>query len=62
MARPRPISLVAAILAFAAVLAFLRRGAGRRRERVDVYYDDGSMISLADGQAHRLLDIARTVL
>ena len=31
-----------ALLGFAlAVASFVRRGAGRRRERVDLYYDDG---------------------
>jgi hypothetical protein len=62
--RPRTISLLAALGVFAAVIAFLRQGVGRRRERVDLYFDDGSMLSLADGspQAARLLDIARGVL
>ena len=44
------------------MLAFLRRGVGRRRERVDVYFDDGSMVSLADAEAAPLLEIARPVL
>ena len=62
MARPRTVSLLAAILAFAAGAVFFRRGAGRRRERVDLYFEDGSMISLADGQAEHLLEIARAAL
>jgi hypothetical protein len=62
MARPRTISLLAAIFTFAAGVAFFRRGVGRRRERVDVYFDDGSMISLTDGRAERLLEIARAAL
>ena len=43
---------------------FYRRRAARRRERVDVYYEDGSMVSLAEGQldAERLLPPAREVL
>jgi len=41
---------LAGLLGFAlAVASFVRRGAGRRRERVDLYYEDGSMISLPDG-------------
>ena len=41
-----------------------RRSFGRRRERVDVYFDDGSMVSFADGspEAERLLPAARDVL
>jgi hypothetical protein len=63
MARPRTISLLAAILTFAAGVVFFRRGVGRRRERVDLYFDDGSLLSLEDGaQAARLLEIARSAL
>jgi hypothetical protein len=41
-----------------------RRRAARRRERVDLYFDDGSMISLTEGNldAERLLPIAREAL
>ena len=40
-----------------------RRRAARRLERVDLYAEDGSMLSLADGSpdAERLLAIARGV-
>ena len=63
MARPRALSVVAALGAFAAGLAFFRRGLGRRRDRVDLYFDDGSMLSLEDGpEAERLLEIARAAL
>jgi hypothetical protein len=55
-------SVLAALVGFAVGVLLFRRGAGRRRERVDVYFDDGSMLSLANGQAERLLEIARTVL
>ena len=43
--------------------AFLRRRAAPR-ERVDLYYEDGSMISLGDGapDAERLLPLARDIL
>ena len=41
-----------------------RRSFGRRRSRVDVYFDDGSMLSFAvdSPQAARLLEIARSAL
>jgi hypothetical protein len=41
-----------------------RRRAARRRERVDLYYDDGSMLSLDRGspEVARLLPLARDVL
>ncbi len=41
-----------------------RRSFGRRRERVDVYFDDGSMVSFADGspEAEKLLAVARNAL
>ena len=47
-----------------AAAAFLRRGATRRRERVDLYFADGSMVSLADGSAdaERLLQLGRRAL
>jgi class 3 adenylate cyclase len=47
-----------------AVVAYLRRGASRRRERVDLYYGDGSMVSLADASpdAERLLSLGRETL
>jgi hypothetical protein len=48
---------------FAGSVAF-RRSFGRRRDRVDVYFDDGSMVSFAEGsaEAESLLPVARTVL
>jgi len=41
-----------------------RRRASRRRERVDLYFGDGSMVSLAEGSpgADRLLAHARELL
>jgi hypothetical protein len=43
--------------------AFIRRQAARR-ERVDLYYADGSMLSLTNGApgADRLLPLAREIL
>jgi hypothetical protein len=56
------------LLAFAggffAVAALLRRTTGRGRERVDLYYADGSMKTLADGSVElaRLLGLAREAI
>ena len=43
--------------------AFIRRRSAHR-ERVDLYYEDGSMVSLTEGSpdAERLLPVAREVL
>ena len=56
---------LAALVGFVLALAsFVRRGAARRRERVDLYYDDGSMVSLPDGSpdSERLLALGREAL
>jgi hypothetical protein len=48
---------------FAAVVVYRRRFAGRR-ERLDLYYEDGSLVSIeqgSDGSA-RLLPLAHDVL
>jgi hypothetical protein len=58
----RTLRLLAFLGAAATAFAVARRRLGRRRERVDLYFEDGSMISLADGQAERLLEIARPAL
>jgi hypothetical protein len=54
---------------FLALLALVgsvlyRRRATRQRERVDVYAEDGSMVSIANGapEAARLLDLARDLI
>ena len=41
-----------------------RRRAARHRERIDIYADDGSMVSVADGapEAARLLSLARELI
>ncbi len=54
--------LLAAGSAMGTVL--LRRRAARRRERVDLYFDDGSMVSLTEGspEAERLLPLAREAI
>jgi hypothetical protein len=42
----------------------LRRQLGKRRDRVEVYFDDGSMVSYVDGapEADALLEPARDAL
>ncbi|HET7571506.1 MAG TPA: hypothetical protein VFJ77_02420 [Gaiellaceae bacterium] len=49
--------------ALAGTVAY-RRSAIRRHDRLDVYFDDGSMVSLVEGspEADRLLPVARDVL
>jgi hypothetical protein len=41
-----------------------RRSFARQRERVEVYFDDGSMVSLVEGsaEAEKLLPVAREAL
>jgi hypothetical protein len=41
-----------------------RRATGRRRDRLDLYFDDGSMVSFVEGsaEAERLLPVARDML
>jgi hypothetical protein len=62
-----PRRLVTGMLLAAGSLAgsvLVRRRAARRRERVDLYADDGSMHSFAEGspEAERLLPIAHDIL
>jgi hypothetical protein len=64
MARP---SLKAALLLAAgswAGSALYRRRVGLRRQRVDLYYEDGAIVSLPGGspETDRLLGLAREIL
>jgi len=64
MARRRALTgLVLAAGTLAGTIAWRRRSA-RRRDRVDVYFDDGSMVSLTDGsaEASTVLPLARRAL
>jgi hypothetical protein len=63
---PRHRVLTGVLLAagsFAGAVLFRRRAA-RHRERADLYFDDGAMVSLVEGtaEAERLLPLARDVL
>jgi len=55
---------LAFLLFVAGPLLYLARRRSDRRDRVHLYYDDGSMVSLAHGapEAERLLTIARAAL
>ena len=56
-------TLVGIAVGMLAGAAFVRRR-GALRERVDVYFEDGSMLSLSNGSqdAERLIPIAREIL
>jgi hypothetical protein len=60
--RPRTAVLLVAAGAVGTVL--VRRALRRSEERVDLYFDDGSMISLEgdSAEAQRLLPVARDLL
>ena len=56
--------LVALLVFVVGPLVYLARRRDVRRERVQLYYDDGSMVTLERGapEAERLLAIARAAL
>jgi hypothetical protein len=56
--------VVLALLGAAAAVLLLRRRSVSRGEHVDLYYDDGSMVSLEAGspRAEELLGLAREAL
>ncbi len=58
------LGLLALAGALLGAAGLLRRGTARRRERVDLYFEDGSMVSLGEGspEASRLLPLAREAL
>jgi hypothetical protein len=58
------LSLAGLASAAAAVVALYRHWVGGRRGRLDVYFDDGSFVTLVEGsaEADRLLPLARKVL
>ena len=64
MARRRVVTgIVLAAGSLAGTVAWRRRSA-RRRDRVDVYFEDGSMVSLSDGSpdAATVLPLARRII
>jgi len=62
--RRKLLPLLALVGAWAAGIALLRRTTSGQRERVDLYFEDGSMQSLSNGapEAARLLPLARAAL
>ena len=57
------------LVAFGAILgaafagfALVRRLRGGGRERVDLTYEDGTLVTLVDDEAQPFLDVARAVL
>jgi len=64
MPRRRLLTGVLLTLGTLAGSTLYRRRAARHRERVDLYADDGSMTSVADGEpeAQRLLALARELV
>ncbi len=64
MAKRKLLSLLGFGTGLAAGSVLYRRSTGRRRDRVDVYFDDGSMVSFVEGstEADTLLPVARDVL
>ena len=62
--RRRLLAIVALVAGWIVGLALYRRAATTRRERVDLYFEDGSMLSVGDGtpEAERLLPLARDAL
>jgi hypothetical protein len=64
MPRRRAVAGLALVAGSLAGAVALRRRSARRRDRVDVYFEDGSMVSLADGapEASTVLPLARRIL
>lgn len=63
MARRKALAALVLVGSIAGAVAWRRRSA-YRRERVDLYFEDGSMVSLEQGslEADRLLPLAHDVL
>jgi hypothetical protein len=64
MPRRRALAVAAAAAGSAAGAVFLRRRATRRRERAELYFADGSLVTLTQGspEADQLLAHARDLL
>jgi hypothetical protein len=60
--RRRLLSLAALLGGALAGFALLRRAGSGHRERVDLYYEDGSLVSLGELEGGRLLALAREAL
>lgn len=62
--RRRSVALASLALGWLIGFVLYRRTAGARRDRVDLYFEDGSMLSLENGSGglERLLPLARETL
>ena len=60
--RRRLVALAALLCGAFVGFALFRRAGGGRRERVDLYYEDGSLASLTESEGAALLEIARQAL
>ena len=61
--RRKAVALLGFLTGLLAVTAFVRRGTMRTREHVDLYFGDGSMVSLTgSSEAEPLLRHARDAL
>ena len=60
--RRRLVALLALLGGAFAGFALFRRASGGRRERADLYYDDGTLVSLEESEGAQLLAIARDAL
>ena len=60
--RRRLVALLALLSGAFVGYAIFRRAGGGRRERVDLYYEDGSLASLDESEGAVLLEIAREAL
>jgi hypothetical protein len=64
MAKRKVLTLLGFVTGMFAGSVLYRRSTSRRRERLDLYFDDGSMVSFVEGspEAERLLPVARDVI
>ncbi len=64
MRRPRPATWTMLLVGALAGSALYRRRSARRLERVELYDEEGSIVSLPDGSAdaERVLSLARDLL
>jgi len=64
MPRRKAVAGLALVAGSLAGVVALRRRSARSRDRVDVYFEDGSMVSLADDapEASTVLPLARRIL
>jgi hypothetical protein len=58
----RRLVMLAAVVGALAGLAFGLRTSRRRREQVELFYEDGSLVTLVDDDAKPLIDVARSAL